>query len=526
MASHREPAGEEPTRGRFAPMVGPWLFPSLTDLFFVMAVAVAVLQGGYMVSADGDPARHLTVGEHMLSSGRILGEDIFSYTKAGAAFVPYEWLAEVASAASYRLAGLAGPPLIHGATIGLTFAVLLRHSLARGHGVLLASSVTLLALVASMIHWIARPHVFTFLGTAIFAAILDGWYSGRLASRRLWLLPIVTVVWANLHGGFLVGLVLIGVYVSADILRFGGSDAIPAGHAVRRLRVLVPVGLLALAATLVTPAGFGLFGHVTGYLGKRLLVDRTAEYLSPNFHRPEFNLFLAMLLAVLLGLAWARRRPSLHEGLLLMTFSAFALYSGRNVPLFAIVAAPILVTQLSALPIPGGALARRGGRLSGWLKRRNATTTDVDASLRGHFWPAATLIVLMTVAGVQVRAGVSPLDVKFDTTQQPVEAVEYLKGHLPSGNVFNALVWGGFVLHELWPGVRVFIDGQTDFYGEALTTEYLRVTDLRDGWRDVLDQYDVRWVLYHTDSPLVRELARTPGWRVSYQDSKATVLER
>src|SRR5437764_591576 len=82
----------------------------------------------------------------------------------------------------------------------------------------------LLAALASGVHWSARPHVFTFLGTAVFAALLDGWHTGRLSRRWLWALPLAMVVWANAHGGFLIGLVLLGAYLGADALRWLASE--------------------------------------------------------------------------------------------------------------------------------------------------------------------------------------------------------------------------------------------------------------------------------------------------------------
>src|SRR4051794_20211473 len=102
-----------------------WLVPSLAQVIFLSCLLLALKFGSMMVSADGDPGRHLAVGQHILASGAIPREDIFSHTMAGEPFVPYEWLAEVASAASYRWAGLAGPVLLHGSLIGLSFAILL-----------------------------------------------------------------------------------------------------------------------------------------------------------------------------------------------------------------------------------------------------------------------------------------------------------------------------------------------------------------------------------------------------------------
>lgn len=504
-----------------------WLLPSLVDLFVVICLFVALKSGDVMLSADGDPSRHLAVGNWIVSNGAIPDRDVFSHTMAGQPFVPYEWLAETASALTYRWIGLAGPVLLHGAIIGLTFAVLYRQLRGRGHPLLLAAAVALLALSVSTVHWLARPHVFTFLGTALFSAVLDGRHAARLSRRWLWLLPPVMALWANIHGGFLIGVILLGAYAGADVLRWLAADVDSAAAARARLRALLLPGLATVVAPLANPAGIGLLPHVTGYLGKKLLVDITQEYQSPSFHDADIRLFVVMLFGTLASLIWSRRRPALHEAFLFLGFTYFALYAGRNVPLFAIVVAPILAAQLQAIGVETRFSVRPSPLLAGvaaWRRRRNNRYTRLDGAALGFVWPAVALALLVSVAAAQHRAGVAPLGVDFDPKKQPVAAAAYLKEHLPAGNGFNTLGWGGYLLHQLWPHQRVFIDGQTDFYGEDLTREYLQVIGLSENWREILAKYDVRWAIYATDSPLVRALAATPGWRTAYRDKLATVL--
>ena len=506
-----------------------WLVPSLAQVIFLGCLGAALRAGGMMVSGDGDPSRHLVVGEYILSTRSIPRQDLFSHTLAGQPFVPYEWLAEVASAAGYRLVGLAGPVLLHGSIIGLTFALLMRHLQRRGHPLLLALAVTVLAAMASFVHWLARPHVFTFLGTVVFSSLLDDWFAGRRHSRWLWVLPATMLVWANAHGGFLIGFILLGAYAGADALRCLAGGRAAAASARRRLTVLLPVAAATLAATLATPAGPALLGHVTGYLRNKYLVDHTAEYASPNFHEGDVRFFLLMLLGTVAALAWSRRRPALHEGLLVLSFSYFALYSARNIPLFAIVVAPILAAQLGALPAPADgsrAADRLLGAVGAWLARRNVVYSRVDGRSRGQLWPLAALTALLLLAAAHWRQGQPPLGVDFLPARQPVAAAAYLKAHPPAGNGFNQFIWGGYLLYALWPEQRVFIDGQTDFYGEALTREYARVAGLDDGWQDVLDRHNIQWVIFGTDTALVRQLRSMPEWRVLYQDDVATVLAR
>jgi hypothetical protein len=160
-----------PSAGRRTKRWSAWLLPSFADLVFLICLLVMVKIGGATISGDADPVRHLTVGQAILNSGSFPTEDAFVYTKAAAPTPPHEWLSKVAIAVSSRWAGLAGPVLLAGAFVGLAFAILFRHLRSRGHPALLALGVTLLAAGASSIHWLARPHAFSFAAAAAFGAL-------------------------------------------------------------------------------------------------------------------------------------------------------------------------------------------------------------------------------------------------------------------------------------------------------------------------------------------------------------------
>src|SRR5215213_3375573 len=133
--------------------VQTWLSPSVRQLTFFLCLGYSIVVGGNMLSADGDPSRHLVVGERMLATASIPHRDLFSHTMAGRPFVPYEWLAEVASAASFRVAGLAGPVLLHGAVFGLALVLLFQQVRDRGHSLAAALATVLGTLSVTSIHW-------------------------------------------------------------------------------------------------------------------------------------------------------------------------------------------------------------------------------------------------------------------------------------------------------------------------------------------------------------------------------------
>ena len=252
------------------------------------------------------------------------------------------------------------------------------------------------------------------------------------------------ILWVNLHGGFSTGLALIGIYLGADVLRVMGAGATAAGDAMRRLRVLAPILVATAVATLLNPVGLGLYEYISRHLSARLVMDRTSEFMSPDFHQRPFLWFLALLIAAALVAAWSQRRLHLQEGMLLASFAALALYSRRHIPLFAIVVAPVVASQLSALALPEDGIFRRVAGLRDYLVRRNTAMGELEATLRGHLLPVAATIGLVAMAAVQLRSDVTPLGVSFDPTLQPVQAVEYLKGRQPLGPGFNQLEWGGY----------------------------------------------------------------------------------
>ncbi|HZT08054.1 MAG TPA: hypothetical protein VFC51_13580 [Chloroflexota bacterium] len=474
-----------------------------------------------MLSADGDPARHIAVGDYVLRTMSIPRQDVFSHTMAGQPLVVYQWLGEVATALAFRVAGPAGPVLVHGAIIASTFCVVFANIRARNVRVALALVITLAAAGLSMMHWLVRPHVFTFLGLAATCAVLEAWWHGRARPRVLCLLPLAMLAWANVHGGFLIGFVVMGVYLASDLAALALTPR--AGQALERLRQLLPVVAVSGVASLLNPSGGTSVAVLSQYPG--LIVNRTDEYMSPNFHEAMFWPFLVVLVIVAAALAWSRRRPSLPEGSIVLVLIAASLYSARNIPLALIVLAPPLASQLSALPH----VQLRGplARFARSVHERGMQLERVETMLRAGWWSTAVALLVSTIGVVQWHDGVSaPIGVRFDPLLQPVAAVDYLAAHPPPGNGFNELVWGGYVLQRLWPSQRVFIDGQTDFYGEALLREYLDVVEVKPDWEAVLRRYGVGWALIPSGSRLGDALAAEPEWRVAYRDKTATVFER
>jgi len=492
-----------------------WVLPTLGGLLVMAAYAFPLfLRRASLFAGDGDPGRHIRVGSYILETRSIPRVDIFSHTMQGEPFIPFEWLSEVIFAGFHASGGLAGAAvltaLLFGATVALVYLTMVRSGVPTFVAFLFAfASMTLQAL-----HLHPRPHMFTTLLVAAFAFILLEARRDRRTGRLL-LLPPLMAVWANLHGGFLVGFILLFMFaVDAWLTWRGTRQESPPRYAVWVTGILG----LSFLASLLTPAGFELWPHTTGYLGEDWLVDFTQEYNSPDFHNPLVKLFLVALMAGTVVLALVRSRVDLLGLATWLLFTAFALHSGRNIPLFAVLALPWLATWTIDLADQDSGPGRALDRFMDWTRRLSHT----EATLKG--WPVAALgVVLLTVAALRPdRSEVY----RFSSEVFPVEAVEsILESDVElAGPVYNEFGWGGYLLYRAWPEIPVFIDGQTDFYGEELTQEYVRIRELRPDWEALLDKHGIRWALIPVDAPLAQGLEFHTDWERVYSDSVAVTF--
>jgi hypothetical protein len=511
--------------------IGPaWLLyslPKIEDLIFVVLFLAVLGLGSRLMNVDGDLGRHLTIGNYILDTRSIPLNDIFSHTMTGMPLTPHEWLAQVFFALAYRLAGLNGVILLCALLIASAFRLVYRQAQANSQLLLAALFWTILAAAVSSLHWLARPHLFTLLLAPVWAGQLEHIRKGK--TKRWWILPVVMFVWANLHGAFLVGFAVWGMYLIAAVLdarlpqpeRIAGHTQVESGEKHKKwstVRSLLTGGIFSLLATLLNPAGFRLWQTGLGFLGSRYLVDHTAEYLSPDFHQAYTWPFLLMIGAGLVILGFARVRLPATWVFMIAGWTIMALYSVRNVPLFAVLVSPLLA----------GATPAALDSFPNWglLQRLNQRLTDVDRLLRGMLWPVGTAILATLALLIGMKLDFSQSGNRFDATVFPVQAVNWLQIHPPQGNMFNDFTWGGYLLFRLWPNQRVFIDGQTDFYGETLTRQYEQIITQSDGWQAILDRYQVSWMILPTASPLSQKLYSDRRWSVSYRDSTAVIFSR
>jgi hypothetical protein len=493
-----------------------WLIPRLQDMLFIALFLAVIMIGPRMLNIDGDLGRHLTIGEHILATLSIPTRDLFSYTMAGEALTPHEWLAQLIFAISNRLIGLDGVVILCALLIATTFTILFRQCNRRSGMPLVGLGFSILAAATASLHWLARPHLFTLRLVVLWIGELEGLRQNT--HHRWWTLPLLMLVWVNVHGAFIAGFAIWGIYlVGMSVERWARTGLMDDGWKDNsNLNLVVAAGSLSFLVSLINPVGWRLWETTLGFLNNKYLVSHTVEYLPPNFHAASTWPFLVMILLsiILLGLNLTRR--SFVAILLVVFWTGMGLISARNIPLYALVVAPILAVELANL-------IRTSRRLEGAI-HLDDRIAEIEMSLHGFVW--SLLVVGLIVLFFYRNIGLNSSESRNSFSPQvfPVQAVDWIEAEQISGPGFNYFPWGGYVLFRAWPEQQVFIDGQTDFYGENLTRQYETVLTLGDGWRQILDKYEVSWVLLPEDAQLVNALKAEAGWEVGYQDSTAVVL--
>ncbi len=485
------------------------LLPSIGNMVFVSLLFVLAFNSAQGLLGDGDTGYHIRTGEIILRTWQVPTHDPYSFHYPPLKWTAHEWLSEVIMAALFRTFGLTGVVLFFAFSLALTHWLLYQSLRSRSNDVFLCVVITLIATASSSLHWLARPHVFSLLLTVVWYDCLDRFqYRNR---NKLIYLPLLMLLWVNLHGGFVVGLVLLAIYLGGNVFYAFSAGVVKSQDHLRKAKILAILLFTTLVTCLINPYGIEIFWFPIRVTSDRFIMDRVTEFLSPNFH--EALPFKYMLLATIGALALSRSALNLIEATLVLLLSYMALYSARHVSLFAIVVAPILLRSLKNL-----LTQRPPTRLLQFYRRRVENLRMIDGTVNGYFWPFASILLILGLGAT------GAIDYRFSDKKFPVAAVEFLKREPITGNMFNNDEFGDYLIFAAWPAYRVFMDGRSDMYGERFGSAYLRVANAQRGWKEIFEKYDITWVLFDTDSPLTAALQEQSDWQPIYSDRVATIF--
>jgi hypothetical protein len=444
---------------------------------------------------DPDVWWHLKTGRYIAEHRSVPHTDPFSYTRAGAPWVAHEWLTDLLLYQLLRTTGFGGLIIVFAVVLCAAFFLLY---LRCGPDPYVAGVAMLYAAWATEPVWGVRPQVLSLLLTSLWLLILER--SERNRKILWWTLPL-TLLWVNLHAGFALGLALSALFLAGELVeRVLGSSP----QSASRLRIAALVLLLDLLIVPLNPNGLRMFSYPIETLQSTAMQNYITEWASPNFHHAEYWPFLLVVMGTFATLGWSRREVRPRDLLLLLVSLYSGLYSIRMMPLFVLIAVPLICRRLTDRPTSQSQPVRRPSAFAPWLN-------------------GAIMAAMVVFAGVHA-AQVIKRQPQAEMQSFPARAVAFLQTHPPSGPIFNHYDWGGYLVWKLYPATRVFIDGRADLYGERLLNQFADTYQFKGAWQQTLQQWNIDTVLVPASSALGTGLRSSPGWRVAYEDSQAVVL--
>ena len=483
-------------------------------VFWITFLAIFAMAA--RISMDTDTWWHLRAGQWITENLQIPRVDPFSYTRGGASWEYPGWLVEVPMLWIYQAWGPGGLNIMTAVLVTLAFWFVWK---TMNGGEYLKAFVLILAATASGVYWAARPYLVTFLLMAIFLWILETYRRQKegFSVRIVWLLPVLMVVWVNSHGGFVVGIILWGIFWISELTLLFWSTFIQRKSSFIVTHIGTPLlwsGILMGAAICVNPYGPEMLLYPIKTISIGVLREYIQEWQTPQFHSLSVQPFAWLVLLTFGFVGASRRRLALIDFLLVSIFTYLGLLAGRNVALFSIVA-PMVITRHAA------PLIASTSRLFGFRLEKSDHPTKRVRLINSAIIVILALVVLFKVALIYP----SQVNIAAFSKFLPIDAVEFLKAEKPQGELFNSYNWGGYLLWAL-PEYPVFIDGRTDLYNDQLIREWLDIMNVELGWQGLLDQYGARLILIENGSTLSRALQMEAEWERIYEDPLAVIYEK
>jgi hypothetical protein len=471
-------------------------------------IYLLVLLGGDGLLRDPDSFWHIKVGQWILDHHALPHTDIYSFTRFGQPWISTAWLSQVLFALAYAQWAWAGPVVLTAIVIACSVAIFVHWLNRLGAHLEIPHSAFLavLAFGASAPHLLTRPHILALPVMVIWGGMLMAAADRKSSPSWLWL-PLMAL-WANLHGGFVLGLALIGPIALEAVWNV---EAPRRPNAKLFLRWVL-FGIGALVASCATPYGWKTLLGATNILnlGKALTV--IGEWKPSNF--TSFSVFEGALLG-LIAIAFSRRIVlSPPRILLVLLLTWMALTHVRSVDSFA-----FLMPLVLAKPL--GELSRQVGQARQVEPNAGNVTGKAWSS---HYVIALATLTIVAVIWASTAIRTSHHGFTFAQERMPIAAMDWLEQH-KAQRIFNGYNFGGYLI---WRNVPVFIDGRAELYGETFVMDVTDAVEIRklDNLTRLLDEYQIDATLLIANAPAAQVLDHMKGWKRLYADDIAVVHVR
>ncbi|HET6454902.1 MAG TPA: hypothetical protein VFI02_10890 [Armatimonadota bacterium] len=470
------------------------------------ALAVWIIGGlGFLLPilqhvSDPDTWWHLKTGQLIWTSRSVPTTDPFSFTTIGERWINHEWLSQVffyQVFAHFGFIGLIVMKAVLVTTLMCGIYILVRRY--TKHEFAAIGIMTLCALAGARF-WNPRPQLFSYL-FVIGLLILLG---KSIRSKALWLAVPMFWLWSNLHGGWAFGFLVMGM-----VLLESAVVAIREGKRSDALR-MAGVLVCSLLAVLAGPSPIGRLLYPIGYFSGRIPTGLVLEFRSPNFLRPGMWPYDLLVLVLLTAMILGRKRMPISQWAILLLTLFLSVRSIRHVPLFGIVAAPVLAMQINAVLEHYAERGRSFRELQGW-------------------WPVNLLLLLVIPALIVLkmpRVNTEEYCVRYG--MYPAAACQFLLDEpiRGEGRLLNDYGWGGFLIYKLYPKYKVSIDGRADLHYGHMTAAIRDFEAMSPEWEAFVDSVNPDVILLPINKPVVNALREDPDWLLVYEDDVAVVFAR
>jgi hypothetical protein len=440
---------------------------------------------------------HLKNAEHIVQTHSFPSRDEYSFTAAGAAWLDHEWLSEILFFGAYKALGLRGIVALYLAVLAALFGGLSYFASRDGVNPKTAATLVLTGVVMSTVSYGPRMLLLGWLCMVGLLILLQRLSTGRYVP--LWLFPLLFCLWINLHGSWLFGMIVLGIYFVSGLLKWRLGLIEADNFSARELRRWMTVMALSVAALFVNPFGYRLvFYPFDMMLRQQSNIANIDEWQSVDFHQYLGKMMLVILVSLFLVTLASRKEWTVQE----VGLTIFALYSSLTYSRMVFFAAIILVPVFAAR-IPLFTPYQREKERP-WL---NALVM-------------ATVIVLICLMFPKE----SDLENRVRRSY-PAAALEYMARYNMSQRVFNEYAWGGYMIWKT-PQIKPFIDGRADlFVYNGVFDDYLKIAKIQQT-SELLDRYRINYALLPNDRAITYFLRHSQCWRESYHDEIAVVFER
>lgn len=465
---------------------------SLRALWWFLAIALPVLASLIAKISTVDLAYQLRAGSEILANGRIPTTDTWTFTMAGQPWVDQQWAAQIILRGVESVGGWLGLGAFRAALVGAIFGGTCLIAVRRGLDVRTGAILSLLAFVVAAPALALRPQL---LGMLCFVGVLLLVVDRRDHPRRLWLAPLVVAIWANIHGSFFLGPLVLGLAWLEDV-----HDKRP--EATRTLAVAV----LAAVAACLTPSGPFVWVYATGLAGNAGVTARVTEWQPTSIRDVPGLLFFASALAIVTLMARSERRVPWPTLAWLGIFFLIGMYAQRGVAWWPIAA----VAAISGSLVPAFPARPR---------------VETQTMLRLNALVAGVLVLAMFLALPTNPSPVPGAIVSEDSVAPAPAGITASLRDLaePGARVLNPQTWGSWLEYAL-PQLQVAVDSRIEMFTPEVWRTYESIVAGQDGWQGAMADWGVTHVVVDVDQDAFRDRLVGAGWKVVYEDVDGALL--